>query len=102
MAVVKMKCYLDSCLYFGHWFCNGQRIRYWKFKECWKTFCGKAKSLDVKLMLCSNVEIKVRLAFPNIWQYYQAALVEHLMQWWSPASQGSWGMEQLGIEITTK
>lgn len=39
------------------------------------------------------------VAFPNIWRYYQAAVLENLMQWWNSAIQDLWELEQQNIEL---
>lgn len=38
-------------------------------------------------------------AYQNIILYYQAALLEAMLQWWNEESKGSWELEQEGIEI---
>lgn len=39
------------------------------------------------------------VALPNIAMYYQAALLENMLQWWDPSAKQCWRIEQLGLDL---
>lgn len=64
-----------------------------KLEHCiWE---GK-KSRDKKAVLQQSRK-EGGLAFPNLWRYYQASLLENVIQWWNQANKDSWDTEQQNL-----
>lgn len=61
------------------------------------SFVWDQKKPRIKAALLQKPREEGGIALPNVLLCYQAAVLEHLVQWWSPSVKQSWEIEQLDV-----
>lgn len=94
MAVIKMKVLPWLLFVFCSVILKVTKLRIGEIQKILEHFIWEGKKSRCKKVVLQQPRKEGGLAFPNLWRYYHASLLENMIQWWNQANKDSWDPEQ--------